>query len=316
MANTIYKNEYEMLEEAPFTATDRAFMYKAARNAQETLRKNGIDLTLADIQAALWYYEKRLYGKLSGVKADDIGYEEAIIAQASEGRGRARPSVVFGRGTDGGTNTGRAVQRTEETGRKPADGERLSLREAPDTPEFKQWFSGSKVVDEDGKPLVVYHGSPDFIGNEFTGKVERKNRAGNVGGYYFTPYADEASDYAADRKTSQYQEGSQVLPVYLNIKRPYIAGESRVTPAMKDAYLKEMIASNQHMSDERAAEWAKNKVPFFTDGRLPSADALNGDGDAMQRILKAGGYDGFKDGRHWVAFESSQIKSSIGNVGT
>jgi hypothetical protein len=193
---------------------------------------------------------------------------------------------------------------------------RASLRQAPDTPEFKQFFAGSKVVDEDGKPLVVYHGSPDFKGNVFTGKVERKNRAGNVAGYYFTPYADEASDYAADRKTSQYQEGSQVLPVYLNIKRPYIAGESRVTPAMKDAYLKEMIASNQHMSDERAAEWAKTKVPFFKDGRLPSADALNGDGDAMQRILKAGGYDGFKDGRHWVAFESSQVKSSIGNVGT
>jgi hypothetical protein len=193
---------------------------------------------------------------------------------------------------------------------------RASLRAAPDTPEFKQFFAGSKVVDEDGKPLVVYHGSPDFKGNAFTGKVERKNRAGNVAGYYFTPYADEASDYAADRKTRQYQEGSQVLPVYLNIKRPYIAGESRVTPAMKDAYLKEMIASNQHMSDARAAEWAKNKVPFFTDGRLPSADALNGDGDAMQRILKAGGYDGFKDGRHWVAFESSQVKSSIGNVGT
>jgi hypothetical protein len=130
MANTIYKNEYEMLEEAPFTATDRAFMYKAARNAQNTLRKSGIDLTLADIQAALWYYEKRLYGKLSGVKADDIGYEEAIIAQAGAGGGRARPSVVFGRGSDGGTDTGRAVQRAEKTGRKPADGERLSLTEA------------------------------------------------------------------------------------------------------------------------------------------------------------------------------------------
>jgi hypothetical protein len=127
MANTIYKNEYEMLEEAPFTATDRAFMYKAARNAQETLRKSGIDLTLADIQAALWYYEKRLYGKLSGVKADDIGYEEAIIAQAGEGGGRARPSVVFGRGTDGRVDTGREVQSSREVQREPADGERLSL---------------------------------------------------------------------------------------------------------------------------------------------------------------------------------------------
>jgi hypothetical protein len=103
MANTIYKNEFEMLEEAPFTATDRKFMYDAARKAQSLLQKEGIDLTLADIQAALWYYEKRLYQKLSGRKADDIGYEEAIIAQSNQGNGRARPSVVFDQQPSGGT---------------------------------------------------------------------------------------------------------------------------------------------------------------------------------------------------------------------
>jgi hypothetical protein len=51
MANTIFKNEFEMLEEAPFTATDRKFMYDAARKAQQLLRNEDIDLTLADIQA-------------------------------------------------------------------------------------------------------------------------------------------------------------------------------------------------------------------------------------------------------------------------
>ena len=29
-----------------------------------------------------------------------------------------------------------------------------------DTPEFKKWFGDSKVVDDNGKPLVVYHGGP------------------------------------------------------------------------------------------------------------------------------------------------------------
>jgi len=106
MANTIYKNEFEMLEEAPFTATDRKFMYDAARKAQTMLRKEDINLTLADIQAALWYYEKRLYAKLSGKKADDIGYEEAIIAQSNQGNGRARRSVVFDKQPDGGTQPG------------------------------------------------------------------------------------------------------------------------------------------------------------------------------------------------------------------
>ncbi len=28
-----------------------------------------------------------------------------------------------------------------------------------DTPEFRKWFGDSKVVDESGKPLVVYHGA-------------------------------------------------------------------------------------------------------------------------------------------------------------
>ena len=201
MANTIYKNEYEMLEEAPFTATDRAFMYKAARNAQKTLRKSGIDLTLADIQAALWYYEKRLYGKLSGVKADDIGYEEAIIAQASEGGGRARPSVVFGRGSDGGTDTGRAVQRAEEAGRKPADGERLSLREAPDTPEFKRWSGGNPVIPasdtskyKGGSAVFqAFHGST--YGGITVFDTSRGNEEGSLGaGSYFSTSAEDASE--------------------------------------------------------------------------------------------------------------------------
>jgi len=95
MANTIYKNEYELLEEAPFTSTDREFMYRTARRTQSLLKAEGINLSLADIQAALWYYEKRLYQHLSGRKADDIGYDEAITQLAGESTRPAGPSVVF-----------------------------------------------------------------------------------------------------------------------------------------------------------------------------------------------------------------------------
>jgi hypothetical protein len=114
IANTIHKNEFEMLEEAPFTGTDRKFMYDAARKAQGILRSRGVNLTLADVQAALWYYEKRLYQKLSGRKADDIGYEEAINSQAAQSIGRARPSVVFGGKPDSGTVAGREITGSEE----------------------------------------------------------------------------------------------------------------------------------------------------------------------------------------------------------
>ena len=41
-----------------------------------------------------------------------------------------------------------------------AEGE--TVLEQPGNPNFDAWFSGSKVVDKAGKPLVVYHGSPDM----------------------------------------------------------------------------------------------------------------------------------------------------------
>jgi len=36
---------------------------------------------------------------------------------------------------------------------------KMSLREAPDTPEFKSWFGKSKIVNSDGTPKVMYHGT-------------------------------------------------------------------------------------------------------------------------------------------------------------
>jgi hypothetical protein len=129
MANTIYKAEYDMLEEKPFSATDRKFMYDAARKTQSLLRERGVRLTLADIQASLWYYEKRLYQKLSGRKADDIGYEEAIIAKADESTGRARPSVVFTRGPNGGSVATGAIQGSEQVREEPPTKDaKLSLK--------------------------------------------------------------------------------------------------------------------------------------------------------------------------------------------
>ena len=116
-ANTLIKNARLNLEEAPFRASDRSFMIKTARIAQEKLRKKGINLSLADIQAALWYYEKRLYAKLTGQGTDDIGYEEAIIS-ASEDARPERSAPRFYRGSPSGTitkGTGRKDRQTVPT---------------------------------------------------------------------------------------------------------------------------------------------------------------------------------------------------------
>ena len=65
---------------------------------------------------------------------------------------------------------------------------------------FKKWFSGSKIVDKSGKPLTVYHGSPDEF-DEFMGAT------------YFTEDYFNADGYAGD---------GTVYEVYLSIKKPLI----------------------------------------------------------------------------------------------
>ena len=186
------------------------------------------------------------------------------------------------------------------------DGRKFSLR-APETPEFKKWFKSSKVVDDNGKPLIMYHGTPSFEGYEFK-PFENKNRAGNIDGYYFTSKVDDANDYAG------LEEGAEVIPAYLSIKNPYVPGESPVTKEMRDQYFKEMVSANKHMSDERAKEYAQSKIYYLDKNGIPLINAIGNDGAAFQRIIKAGGYDGYQDGigsRHWVAFESNQVKSAF-----
>lgn len=101
-ANTFIKAALLELNEAPTSATERKFMVATAVEAQRRLRRRGVSLTLADIQAALWYYEKRLYDGLGVRGRDDIGYEEAINEQAQGDRPDGPAARGGGEGGDVG----------------------------------------------------------------------------------------------------------------------------------------------------------------------------------------------------------------------
>ena len=62
------------------------------------------------------FTEKRLYAKLTGREADDIGYEEAIIARASDNDRREGPSVVFSKQPDRRDDAGREGRLPDESG--------------------------------------------------------------------------------------------------------------------------------------------------------------------------------------------------------
>lgn len=70
------------------------------------------------------------------------------------------------------------------------------------TPEFKKWFgdwendpeSASKVVDENGEPLVVYHGSKKDFTIFDKDKISNSTKWGK--GFYFTNDYNYAKSYA------------------------------------------------------------------------------------------------------------------------
>ena len=84
-ANTIYKAAFVELNDKPFNAGDRDMMIETTQVAQEKLKKAGYDLSMADIQAILWYFEKRLYAEIQSKKsAMDVDYSNAVAKLIEE----------------------------------------------------------------------------------------------------------------------------------------------------------------------------------------------------------------------------------------
>lgn len=103
-------------------------------------------------------------------------------------------------------------------------GEKLYVR----TENFKNWFgdwqknpkNSSKVVDKNGEPLVVYHGTlakgiqafdKDMIGSRYS--YDEK-------GFFFTDKENIAKDYSTS-EFDQTRKG-EVIPVYLNLRKPLV----------------------------------------------------------------------------------------------
>lgn len=94
-----------------------------------------------------------------------------------------------------------------------------SLLPQTETQAFKEWFDDSKVVDSEGKPLVVYHGTAaDFEVFDYT-KKDNGGAPVYGKGYYFAVDPKLANQFASTATLA----GGNIIPVYLSIKNPYIS---------------------------------------------------------------------------------------------
>lgn len=102
---------------------------------------------------------------------------------------------------------------------KNSDGQPIAKSE-PALRNFWNWFGDSKVVDEDGRPLVVYHGTED----EFdTFDIEKSNNGVYGKGFYF----------AYDERIPK-GHGDIVMPAYLKIENPFMASGRTTVKEIRD----------------------------------------------------------------------------------
>lgn len=155
------------------------------------------------------------------------------------------------------------------------------------TKAFKDWFgdwennpkNASKVVDENGEPLVVYHRSPNKFNTFDINKIGTTTDTGQYGkGFYFGVENDRA-------------EGNNVYEVFLNIRNPYnITKESRSSN----------IAYTYNRPFNEWTDWHKKNIS------KEEADLVNS---------KDGIIDLVED-NEFVVKNSNQIKSATDNIGT
>ena len=175
--------------------------------------------------------------------------------------------------------------------RDPAEKVNFSRQRQTETPEFKRWFGDSKVVDENGDPLVVYHGTPMSF-DEF-----------NTFPIFFTDDAEAAAGYAHGQYAPpEVDAGPNVMPVYLSMQNP---------KTFTAKQLHALIPADE--DDVNSIEWSD------FDNLADELEAEGYDGVIIKGVADyAGGKGG---GRQWraytqyVAFNPTQIKSATGNNG-
>lgn len=170
---------------------------------------------------------------------------------------------------------------------------RYSKPEQTNTPEFKKWFGNSKVVDENGEPLVVYHGTPEGGFNEFSDdkKGTRTNHNPEDVGFHFTNDKDYASTYSKEYMKSHYPalievfgyipeaskapDNAMTYQVYLSLQNPMIVQYSN---AINQSIIDKAI---QNGHDGIIGRLSENTVEYvvFSPTQIKSATENNGQFD-------------------------------------
>ncbi len=170
-----------------------------------------------------------------------------------------------------------------------------------ENPNFRRWFGESKVIDTLGKPLVVYHGTPDASFSEFA--PDQFFTASKEYAQKFTTSSTASSSFYGVR-----DKAPAVIAVYLRIEKPFDTRNPAHRKIYNDLYFGK-FGNGATLTPAGLPDWveARDLVAFLKE-EMPEMgfDGVyidEGRDDAGQRPMA------------YMPFSPGQIKSATGNVG-
>lgn len=243
------------------------------------------------------------------LETDALGMEVKLSASPLDKKTKLGPLVEFYKSL-GFEPTGRAINAAgdPEMVRKPQRSYNQQGRLNTESEAFKRWFGDSKVVDENGQPLVVYHGTVASFEGFDLGAASRTGHPSSGLGVFFTASPNVASMFARDwddaapfdtANKRPFAEGASIMPVYLSIKNPVTlsAREFRDLFVDRETYRLRDVEAFRKLREEYEAQGYDGVIIEASGEAVPSP--------GLEEYTA----------RQFIAFEPTQIKS-VNNRGT
>lgn len=268
------------------------------------------------------YESYRYY--IEGVKIDGEDYTAKIVVGVKNGKtyyDHRLTKIEKGSLLDSLNGLSNSVAEKQQTSFTGKDSKLLSILQT----------NSSKVVDENGEPMVAYHGSNNEFTKFDTARIGSSTGTSDGRGFYFTTDKDYANSFGKD---------GNVLSVFLNIDNPLSLKEKTITKRqlfdiIKRIDEKEVAADGEHWFISNYANYydvgIDGAIREAAESEYPYSD---NDVELVNSLISASG--NFKDvvnsvyeitGKsseivpkengtvHYVVTNPNQIKSATGNNG-
>ena len=173
------------------------------------------------------------------------------------------------------------------------------------TPEFKRWFGNSKVVDDRGNPLVVYHGTDKEFDTFLYSNIKEESGDYVGEGFYFTRQRHTALKY-----------GNTIKECYLKIENPVLITSKTDIDNYNLLIYKSFTIEEVSRITKQSISEIKEYIDLVGMYYVQYILIKTRPGIIKEKLIELG-YDGLIDSLYgqYATFYPNQIKSATDNNG-